>query len=305
MLKIVDGNGRSMRHPQFDDSSAVALLGSHGDGFRVLGHDLGHGHTEVTASREVVWTEADWSPAYMQDVLDVIRTAWAEADPAEVAAKHRERAARGARTRVRRLCKAMGADTLLTLTYAANMTDLAQCKADLKEFNRRMLRVLPGFQAVACFERQKRGAWHVHIATAGIPTVLPVKGGGDFRSFNVIRAIWRSVTKGNGGNVDVARRRFHSRKTSAEIASYIAKYIGKSFLDPEITSGVNRWTKFGKCEVPPPINLGRCASLLEALDSCFQLLGRADKVCRIALDKWKDWFFLEAERKPGRQLMLN
>jgi hypothetical protein len=296
MLKIVDG---------------IPFVGVPTDHYRVKAHDLGNGHVEVTASRVIAWHEADFAPGWLEDHEEVCRK-FREENAEEIAERNRKRAARRARTNVRRLCKSMGADTMLTLTYAWNETSLDRCKADLKDFDRRLSAILPGFRMVAIFEPQKRGAWHVHIATAGIPTVLPVKGGGDFRSFNVLRAIWRAVTarprhvpRGEdvhgpfiaqrGGNVDVSRRRRHSRKSAAQIAAYIAKYLGKAFEDGGVESGKNRWTKFGDVERPEPLDLGSVPSLSDALVLGYGLLMDRDAVASARLDRFKDWFFLAAE----------
>jgi hypothetical protein len=189
----------------------------------------------------------------------------------------------------------MMADTLLTLTYRANVTDIDLCKGHLKEFVRRARRVVPGFMAVACFEKQKRGAWHVHLATARIPAVLrPVNGSGDFRSFNVLRSIWRSVVGEHGGNVDLSRRKRHSRKSAAEVAAYISKYIAKAFAEG-IEKGRNRWTKFGDVEAPQGVDLPECASMLDALRVAYEFVSDAHSVARMALDRWKQWFYLAAE----------
>lgn len=300
MLKILDAFGRSCNEPDFDRSSAVALLGTVTDRVRPRIYDFGNGQLEVTASAVIDWQEADWSPDYLQDVIDVHQRARAEEDPGDKDARNRERAARRARTEVRRLCKAMKADTLLTLTYQANETDLDRCKADLKEFVRRVRRVLPDFMAIAGFERQKRGAWHVHMATARIPAVLrPVNGSGDFRSFNVLRSIWRSVTRERGGNVDLSRRKRHSRKTPAEIAAYISKYIAKEFLEG-VDKGRNRWTKFGDVEAPQVIELPECANMLQAFNVAYEFITDAHKVAMMALDRWKQWAYIAAEI-PNRQ----
>ena len=106
---------------------------------------------------------------------------------------NRKRAARRAKTRVRRLCKVQGLDTLLTLTYRGLVDDLAVCKRHFKEFIRRLRRALGAFSYVAAFERQKRGAWHVHIACHRLPRTMAARNGVKVKSFNVIRAIWRSV----------------------------------------------------------------------------------------------------------------
>lgn len=302
MLRIIDGLGRPRNHPQFDASTATAFLGSGSDKYRVRAVDLGNGHIEVATSQVVDWIEADWSSDYMADVLEVIAKAKAEADPVEVERVNRERAARRATTRVRRLCKAMGADTLLTLTYRACEADLARAKADLKEFNRRMLRELPGFRFVACFERQARGAWHMHLATAGLPIWFDRKNdhGQRYRvkSFEVFRQVWRSVTRERGGNVDVSRRKRNSKRSPAKIAAYIAKYIGKAFIE-EGDKGVNRWTKFGAVEVPQLVDLGVVPSLLDALRMAYEVLSDSHVVATSRLGRWKEWFFLAGESPPS------
>ncbi len=294
MLKIIDGLGRGVNDPAFDRASAAAFLGNATEQVQARFYDLGHGQVEVTGSRVMEWTEVDWSPSYLQDVIDAHHQAKAEEDPDEVEERNRQRAARRARTQVRRVCKSICADTLLTLTYRANETDLDRCKADLKEFVRRVRRVLPDFKAVACFETQKRGAWHVHLATAGIPTVLqPVKGG-DFRSFNVLRSIWHSVVKDRGGNIDLSRRKRHCKKSIAEVAAYISKYIGKSFLEG-MDKGRNRWTKFGDIPAVEPVDLPTAPDMLQAFQHAFSLVTDAHTVARFAMDRFKDWFYLAAE----------
>jgi hypothetical protein len=294
MLKIIDGLGRGVNDPAFDRATASAFLGNASEQVQARLYDLGHGQVEVTGSRVIEWSEVDWSPAYLQDVIDAHHEAKAEEDPDEVEERNRQRAARRARTQVRRDCKTICADTLLTLTYRANETDLDRCKADLKEFVRRVRRVLPDFKAVACFETQKRGAWHVHLATAGIPTVLrPVKGG-DFRSFNVLRSIWHSVVKDRGGNIDLSRRKRHCKKSIAEVAAYISKYIAKSFLEG-MDKGRNRWTKFGDFESVKPVELPMCSGMLDSFNLAFSLVTDAHVVARFAMDRFKDWFYLAAE----------
>jgi hypothetical protein len=301
MLRIIDGLGRPRNHPQFDASSALAFVGQGTDKYRVRAVDLGNGHVEVATSQVIDWIEAEWSPAYMADVLEVIAKAKAEADPVEVERINRERAARRATTRVRRLCKTMGADTLLTLTYRACEADLARSKADLKEFNRRMLRELPCFRFVACFERQKRGAWHMHLATAGLPVWFEKKNayGQPYRvkSFEVFRQVWRSVTGERGGNVDVSRRKRNSKRSPAKIAAYIAKYIGKAFIE-EGDKGVNRWAKYGDVEVPQLVDFGVVPSLLDALGVAYGLLSESLVIATSRLSRWKEWFFLAAEPPP-------
>jgi hypothetical protein len=286
MLKIVDG---------------IPYIGEATKSYRVRAVDLGHGHVEVSCSRVIAWHEADWSAGVMEDHLAVVAK-FKDEHPEEIEARNRERAARRARTRVRRLCKAMGADTLLTLTYRALQADLGAAKAHLKEFNRRMLRIHPGFRFVACFEQQKRGAWHMHLATAGIPRefkVVTPSGPYRVKSFNAIRAVWRSVTGALEGNIDLARRKKNSQRGAAKIAAYIAKYIGKAFSEG-MTSGVNRWAKYGDCSVPALVELDTAASIMQALGMAYEMLDQAHVVASSALCRFHDWFFLAGELPAAR-----
>lgn len=302
MLRIIDELGRGRNHPRFNSSTATAYLGEATDQFRLKGIDLGNGHLEVSASQVIRWTEADWSPDYLADVLRVIEEAKALEDAKESELRNRERSARRAVTRVRRLCKAMGADTLLTLTYRACESDLARAKADLKEFNRRMLRELPGFRFVACFERQSRGAWHMHLATAGLPVWFTRTNatGQEYRvkSFEVFRQVWRSVVKDRGGNVDVARRKRNSQRSPAKIAAYIAKYIGKAFEELG-DKGVNHFAKYGNCDVPEPVELGLFPTLRAGVMAAYALLADSHLVVTSRIGHWREWFFLAAESPHG------
>lgn len=282
MIRILDG---------------VAYEGKASPFFNVSAHELGNGHVEVSAVKKTEWHELDWSPRVIQDYLDCVEQLKNDpADCAERAAKRLRISANRAKTRVRRLCKAMGASTLLTLTYRFNELDLSAVKADLKAFNRRMERELPNFRFIAAFEKQKRGAYHVHMATAGIPLYFMKKNANGLpvrvRSFDVIRAIWRSVTKERGGNIDVARKKRHTRSTPASIAAYLSKYIAKDFIEGE--PGTNRYAKYGDFDLPPAVNLGFVASALEAVEVCFSVLG--DRVVfNQHYSNFGDWFFLHGE----------
>lgn len=265
------------------------------DQLKVKAYELGNGHIEVTASRVVGWRELDLNPVALENLIETLEQT--KAERAEDQARlNAERAAKRAKKRIRQLCKAMGVDTILTLTYRANQQDLALCKKHLKEFNRRMLRVMPEFAFVAGFEQQQRGAWHVHMATRRIPLNLADRNRQNavkLRSYEVIRRIWRSVVGDLGGNIDVARRKFHSSKSPAQIASYIAGYIIKEFTEGEKWS--NRWTKYGEGEVPPPVELGMVSTPLDAIEIAYSLVGRERRIVVSRLDHWKDWFVLHAE----------
>ncbi|WP_369641694.1 hypothetical protein [Acidovorax sp. A79] len=275
------------------DGSRYAVM-SYGSGrFKVKAHDLGNGHMEVSGVERVDWKELEWTSGQIQDHLDML--AEAEEEDTDKRARALAIAANRAKTRVRKLCKAMGADTLMTLTYKANQTDQDLCKRHLKEFVRRVRRVIPDFRAVCGFEEQKRGAWHVHMATVKLPSSLKASNGVLVKSFNVLRAIWRSVTKEHGGNVDVSARKRHSQRSAARIAAYLSKYITKAFEDGEKWS--NRWTKFGDVTLPAPIDLGEFESIGDAMKNaalCY-LSGRVDTM---HMSRWGDWFYFAFEGGP-------
>lgn len=284
MIRIIDG---------------VAYELKSSERFKLKAYDLGNGQFEATAVRQRTAVELEWTRDQIADHLEMLEQ-YHEEHAEEIALAKAERCARNAaqraKKRVRQLCKAMGADTLLTLTYRANQADLDLCKRHLKEFNRRIERVMPGFRFVAAFEKQKRGAWHVHMACHRIPRDLSVKGA-KVKSFNVIRAIWRAVAGELGGNIDVSARKRNSNRKAARIASYISKYIVKGFAEGEAFK--NRWTKYGDFEVPPPIELGYVLGLREALESVLVVLSPGLEVDVLTLDRWHDWAVLHASPSGG------
>lgn len=299
MIRIIDGLGRSDKHPAFDLATATAFEGKSADWYRVKAYDLGNGQVEATAARGMVWVEQEWDHSVIVDYLSAKERHLQETEE-ERGQRHAQQSARRAKKRVRHLCKAMGTDTLLTLTYRANMTDIARCKAHVKEFNRRLRRWLPGFQCVAGFERQKRGAWHVHMATAGIPPHFMEKNALGVpcrvKSYDLLRRIWRAVVGDLGGTANVANK-FARGSRCAQIAAYIAKYITKEFTEGEKWS--NRWAKYGQCEVPLPVDLGVFANLREAIEAVFSVVMPEQQVHRSFMPYFKDYFFVSAEPPPS------
>ena len=85
--------------------------------------------------------------------------------------KSAERGKRNCRYRI----KASAMASLLTCTYRENMTDFNRAHADWKAFMRKLQRLMPGFRAIYAFERQERGAWHVHAAIDKLPTHFIVR----------------------------------------------------------------------------------------------------------------------------------
>ncbi|WP_212644877.1 hypothetical protein [Delftia sp. PE138] len=272
--------------------------GSTGEGMRVKAHDLGNGHMEITGTAPTIWVEREWNHIALETYLErVIERREEEAE--EMRERSLTIAANRAKVKVRKLCKAMGSDTLLTLTYRANETDLERSKKDLKEFVRRMRRYMPEFKAVAVYEYQARGAIHWHIATANVPRVFERRNDQgqtyQVKSFDAIRSVWRGVTKERGGNIDLARRKRNSMRSPARIASYIAKYIVKAFREGQAFT--NRYSAFGDFEMGKPVDLGWFPRVLDAVSASFDCVLDSQSVVYSELSRWKDWFVLHVERK--------
>jgi hypothetical protein len=158
---------------------------------------------------------------------------------------------------------------MLTLTYRENMQDRERMARDFDVFIKRLRRVVPDFQYVCVFERQKRGAWHAHIA---VPRVLAhyLHKGALVRSYDLLRSLWRAVVGSDNGNVDVSRNKRIMRSPS-KLAAYIAKYIGKGFADSD--DGGDSYRASGRA-LPPPVVV-RCLSsdgFAAFIDAC-TLLG--------------------------------
>lgn len=274
------------------------------DEYEVILRDLGHGHKEASISRSVWWdhlaTMSDDAYAQYLDTLE----AWKASPEGIQAAQEREqsnkeRSARRAKTKVRRICKSLGVDALLTLTYRENMQDIAACKKHLKEFVRRIRKLVPGFAYVAAFERQKRGAWHVHMAIHALPFTLPWAGV-KVKSYSVIRAVWRSVVGDLGGNIDQARKKRNSRKTPAKIAAYISKYILKAFEQGEDHS--NRYSS-STYSIPDAVRMRfQGAALADLIALVYMHIGGAGTLTNPWINAWGDRFFLTAEPDPGGKI---
>ena len=260
--------------------------------------DLGNGHREAVISRPTSWQEV---PPHLQALFGDHWQATADREAEEQAEERRlanmKRAARRAKTRVRRMVKVLGLDALLTLTYRENQQDLTLCKRHLKEFVRRMKRLLPGFVYVAAFERQKRGAWHVHMAVHALPRDLPAANGVKVKSFNVVRAVWRGVVGDLGGTINQAKRKRWSQQSTGKLAAYLSKYMLKAFEEGDDWS--NRYSGSAAVEVPDAVKLTfRGAGLAELIGLVFDDIAAGDVQCMSWLSRWGDVFFLSTEGPP-------
>lgn len=265
MLRLIDG---------------VLYEGRPADEFELSIHQLGDGHAEATVRRCTWWEELRPATPDELELWDRHREETAD----ERREANRKRAARRATTTVRRLVKVAGMDSLLTLTYRSLQLDLALCKKHLKEFIRRMRRLIPGWQYVAAFERQERGAWHVHLAIHKLPMNLPASNGVKVKSYNIVRAVWRSVVGADNGNVDESRRRKFSGHTTAKIAAYISKYMLKAFADGD--DWKNRYSSGGLSSPPPPTRM-RGSNMLELITEAFKQV--AMRSCEVWTHCRKGW----------------
>jgi hypothetical protein len=132
---------------------------------------------------------------------------------------------RRAKTKIRRLCHALGADRLLTLTFRENIDELKEAwrsfKLFVQYFNRMHAHALA---YIAVPERQKRGAWHFHLAIKG------------FHNVNVLRHLWRRAA--GDGNIDITNPVKHEWKRKS-LSRYISKYVSKLM---DVPAGSKRYS---------------------------------------------------------------
>ena len=106
---------------------------------------------------------------------------------------------------------------------------------DFDVFMKRIRRILPHFQYVCVFERQKRGAWHAHMAVQRVQSHY-LHRGVLVKSYDLLRAVWRAVV--GEGNVDISKARRHSQRNIAKLAGYLSKYLSKTFDDGERATAI-------------------------------------------------------------------
>lgn len=231
-----------------------------------------NGVTERSARRVMQWEELMEVPDGPH--VDALGNPTAtEPTPEELAERRLEnlkRAARRAKTKCRRVIITEGFDELLTLTYRDNQEDRELCKQHFKVWVRRMklalghdvvtvdalgrkyTRRVPGnFRFCASFERQQRGAMHVHIATNALPAHAVYKGV-KIKAWKLGTQIWRDIVGANNGLCFVGgSTKFGGRRRNlslAKMAAYVSKYILKDFEDHPEES--NRYSRSQGTQVP-------------------------------------------------------
>lgn len=238
----------------------------------------------------IVWTELRKATADERELWEKPLTAEEEADKREA---NRKRAARRAKTRVRRMCKALGLDIMLTLTYRGLQTDLALCKRHMKEFVRRIKRVIPGFVYVAAFEPQGRGAWHVHMAVHRIQPSF-VQAGVRVKSYDLVRSIWRGVTKEWGGTANIGHGKRLRKYSPARLAGYLSKYMLKAFEQGEDWS--NRYSGSQGVDIPAPVRLRFVGESMAAMiDLVFSEVCIGARDTFTWLSRFGDAFYMSTE----------
>ena len=232
MIKIIDGI--AYEHHYVEGAYVVRTFRRNG----VMERSV----RQLRALREV--TDQRLCPKLYEEPTPELLAKW-EADKAIERAKRRESNAKAAKTACRRIIIAEGFDELLTLTYRSNQVDRALCKKHFKEWVRRMKRSLPGFRYCASFERQERGAMHVHLATHKLPEHAVFKGV-KVKAFELGTRVWRSVVGVDnglcfvGGSKKWGRGRRQKKMSLAKMAAYVSKYLLKDWED--VPPGENRYS---------------------------------------------------------------
>lgn len=203
-------------------------------------------------------------------------------------------AARRAKTMCRRVIITEGFDEMLTLTYRENQEDRDLCKKHFNIWFKRMKRALGEFRFCASFERQERGAMHIHCATHKLPQHAKYKGV-KIKAWEVGTRIWRDIvgpdnglcfvggrTKWGGG----ARRK---KMGLAKMAAYVSKYIMKDF--EQAPSESNRYSRSNGTPVPKSQKMFLQCTLAELIAVTFEQ-SEGDVVIAHRVSKWKDGLWL-------------
>ena len=266
-----------------------------------------NGHREVSIQQHVQWTEVgDWEEhrdACGNPVDDLpVSPEQIEEDRLYCLKK----AAQRAQTACRRLIKASDFREMLTITYRENQEDRELCKVHFKEWVRRMKNALPKFQYCAAFERQDRGAMHVHCATNKLPRFARYKGQ-KIEGWVLGTTIWREIVGDDNGLVFVggkprwgsSRRR---NQSIAKIAAYVSKYIMKDYADA--TMGSNRYSRSNAIDLPKSVRETIYGvSIDDLIRRAFETKGVGDSIVSHRIGRWNDSYWLCTE--PEKPLKLN
>lgn len=259
MKKIIKGFGETIQlEGEYNPTSWVVRM------FEV------NGHREISVRNTIDWEEVPYQPVLDQFPDQPSLQQIEEAEERRLAALKRN--AKRAQTMCRRVIKSEGFDELLTLTYRENQGDRDLCKKHFSIWHKRMKRALGNFRFCASFERQERGAMHVHLATHKLPEHANYKGV-KVKAWQLGTKIWRDVVGENNGMCFVGGRTknggFRRNLSLAKMASYVSKYIMKDYEDaPENSS---RYTRSRGAEVPKSKAMYFTGlTMAEVIALCFQ-----------------------------------
>lgn len=255
-----------------------------------------NGHRELSARNTIEWREVgQLSRDYRYDDLDPVRDA---EQIEENRLRSLKKSAQRAQTACRRIIKAEQFDELLTITYRDNQTSRDACKTHFKAWVRLMKKSLPDFRYCASFERQERGAMHVHVATNKLPQHASFKGV-KIKAWRLGTECWRSIVGEDNGLVFVGgKTKFGGNRrnlSQAKMAAYVSKYIMKDFEDSPM--GANRYSRSNAIEVTKPTHIRlHGASLCEAIAAMFECKD-GDVMVSHRVGMWKDSYWLCTEPK--------
>lgn len=222
-----------------------------------------------------------------------------EEERAELDAKNARRAALRARQSLRFLLRTMRAKYLWTFSWREDMQDLDECQRVYAKFRRELAKTYPETKFVTVPERhhQNRTGWHLHTAVADRLDVHEVRacwwkalghrvertfvfqdGKRKLKLVPYIKenGVWREALPSEVmGNVDVVGKP-KGYKTVEEwnperLASYLAKYMDKTFADAEISA--RRYWPSKDIQRPTVEKFWLMATnLSEALTECYRIV---------------------------------
>lgn len=209
-----------------------------------------------------------------------------------------EFAVRRAKKDVRHKCKAMMVNALWTLTYKSNVQDRELVLKHFDAFRRRVANLFGEWRYIATLEKQERGAYHIHLATHALPQRI-TQGGVKVKSWDVMRAIWRSCAGEYGGNFDESKRQSrwskHKKpiKGAGAIASYIAGYVAKDMQESQLNK--KRYSASKAIHIPEAYKalFTSETTMRELIELAYAAVG--DNITRAWFDQTRGIFFLESD----------
>lgn len=235
-----------------------------------VGTQLAAGSVSIyTDCGEATWTASQGAPRAERGEDDQgDPSGWSTLPPEDRAQRNRKRAARRARTRIRRLACANRMTYLWTLTYAVEPGSRDEVVTDLGHFFKRLNRALGGRPArIAVIEKgSTNGRLHAHFLTnSRIPHA-------------VLTSAW-------GHGYTFVRHHGRGHSSARRVAAYAAKYAGKDIA--EGYSGRQSYL------VSEGLTVGRCVkrkvSSSDALWMAAQLLEAGPDAVLTRSADWDDY----------------